>query len=156
VTGKRSYAHDSHDVTARRAAKRALKYPPVRFDERQRRAIVDGFAEAVSTAGYSILAGCVGYDHAHFVVQRHKRMVEQIARHLKAKATMQLTTDGVHPLQSHADSRGTIPTPWSVGCWSVFINDEDQLRAAIAYVERHPKKEGLPPQKWKFLTSIGS
>ena len=32
VTGKRSYAHDPHDAATRRAAKAALKYPPVRFN----------------------------------------------------------------------------------------------------------------------------
>jgi hypothetical protein len=36
---KRSLAHDPHDRAARLAAKQALKYPPVRFDERQRQAI---------------------------------------------------------------------------------------------------------------------
>jgi hypothetical protein len=151
VTGKRSYAHDPHDVEARRAAKRALKYPPVRFDQRQRRAVVDGFAEAVSTAGYNVLAGGIGYDHAHLVIERHRRLIEQIAQHLKAKATMHLTSAGIHPLQRFATARGAAPTPWSVGCWSVFINAEDQLRAAIRYVQRHPRKEGLPLQTWGFL-----
>jgi hypothetical protein len=33
----------------------------------------------------------------------------------------------------------------------VFINDEDQLAAAIEYVERHPTKEGLPPQRYEFV-----
>ena len=37
------------------------------------------------------------------------------------------------------------------GCWKVFINDEDQLRAAIEYVQRHPMKEGLLPQNWEFV-----
>src|SRR4051794_32092208 len=55
VTGKRSYAHDPHDVAMRLAAKRALKYPPVRFDALQRQLIVEGFAEAVTSARYEVL-----------------------------------------------------------------------------------------------------
>ena len=156
VTGKRSYAHDPHDVAARRAAKRALKYPPIRFNAHQSRVIVAGFGEAVSTANYRVLAGCVGYDHAHVVIERHERTVEEIARHLKAKATMHLTRAGLHPLQAFTNARASISTPWSVGCWSVFINDESQLRAAIRYVERHPVKEGLPVERWGFLTVIGT
>lgn len=152
VSGKRSYAHDPHDVAARRAAKAALKYPPVRFDARQRDAIVGGFGEAVASAGYQVLAGCIGHDHAHLVLGRHERTVEQIARHLKSKATMHLTSGGIHPLKDYATSDALAPTPWAEGCWSVFVNDEDQLRAAIAYVERHPAKEGLARQRWAFLS----
>jgi len=33
----------------------------------------------------------------------------------------------------------------------VYIDDEPQLAAAIAYVQRHPAKEGLPEQPWSFL-----
>jgi REP element-mobilizing transposase RayT len=152
VSGKRSYAHDPHDVGLRRAAKRAMKYPPVRFDRQQRAAIVSGFAEAVASAGYIVFAGCVGNDHAHLVIGRHdERTVEQIARHLKAKATMHLTGAGLHPLRNYVLPNGATPTPWAEKCWSVFINDDDQLRAAIAYVERHPVKEGLTLEPWSFL-----
>ena len=47
---------------------------------------------------------------------------------------------------------GTRPTPWGKGCWSVFVNDDGQLDNAIAYVERHPMKEGLAQQDWSFIT----
>ena len=151
VSGKRSYAHDPHDRAARLEAKKALKFPSVRFDERQRALIVEGFAEAVDSAGYSVLAGCIGHDHAHLVLGRHARTVEQIARHLKSKATMHLTRAGLHPLRGYLLPTGAAPTPWAEKCWSVFINDVPQLRAAIRYVERHPAKEGLSAQRWSFL-----
>jgi hypothetical protein len=48
-----------------------------------------------------------------------------------------------------------LPTPWSEGCWKVFINDRAQLHAAIAYVQRHPAKEGLPAQDWSFIRDTG-
>lgn len=155
VTGKRSYAHDPHDAAAARlAAKGALKYPPVRFDARQRDAVAGGFADAVASAGYVVFAACVGYDHAHLVLARHARTIEQVARHLKAKATMHLTGENLHPLQGHALPNGAAHTPWAEKCWSVFVNDEPQLRAAIGYVQRHPAKEGLPEQRWEFLMPV--
>jgi hypothetical protein len=85
------------------------------------------------------------------VIGRHERTIEQIARHLKSKATMALTRAGIHPLQAHRKTNGTVPTPWSEGIWSVFINDTAQLYAAIEYVQRHPAKEGLSPQAWEFI-----
>lgn len=150
VNGKRSYAHDRHDRELRLAAKQALKYPPVRFDNGQRIAIVEGFALAADEGEYEIHACCIGYDHSHMVVSRHERTIERIAGHMKSKASMSLRSAGCHPLAAHING-DTIPTPWSGGCWSVFINDVEQLRAAIDYVNRHPMKEGLPAQSWPFV-----
>ena len=127
VTGKRSYAHDPHDVALRRAAKWALKYPVVRFDDAQRGAIAKGFAQAIAESGYAVHACCLGHDHAHLVTTRHERTIER---------------------------QNTVPTPWAEGIWSVFINDMEQLRAAIGYVERHPRKEGLALQHYDFVGAL--
>ena len=154
VDTKRSLAHDPHDRANRLAAKAALKYPPVRFDEKQRQAVARGFGIAIGESNYVLHALCIGHDHSHAIVARHDRSIEQIARHLKSKATMALTKDGVHPLLSFRNNDGTIPTPWAANCWSVFINDEAQLAAAIAYVERHPQKEGLPAQSYDFVKRV--
>jgi REP element-mobilizing transposase RayT len=154
VDGKRSLAHDPHDIAQRLAAKNALRYPPVRFDETQRAYVAEGFARAIAEGPYAIHAASIGHDHAHLVTSRHERTIERVARHLKSKATMALTQAGVHPLSAHRKSDGTTPTPWAEGIWSVFINDEQQLDAAIRYMERHPAKEGLPPQVWPFITPV--
>lgn len=148
---KRSLAHDPHDRTKRLAAKRALKYPPVRFNEVQRATIAEGFRQAIREGAYRLRALCIGYDHVHAVVDRHDRTIEQIASHLKSKATMALNRATLHPLQLYRKPDGTVPTPWSEGVWSVFINHVDQLHAAVRYVERHPEKEGLPVQRWDFI-----
>lgn len=148
---KRSLAHDPHDVQKRLAAKRALKYPSVRFNDAQRQCIANGFGIAIAEGGYHVHACCIGHDHAHLVVGRHARTIERIASHLKSKATMSLTTSGLHPLRSFQKPDGAIPTPWSEGIWSVFINDDEQLVSAIRYVQRHPQKERLPSQNWPFV-----
>jgi hypothetical protein len=151
VNDRRNYAKDSHDVALRRESKKALKYPPVRFNDSHRSAIAQGFARACDEATYICLACCIGHDHAHLVLKRHTRDIEVIAGHLKSNATRALTALNSHPLARHIGKRGGLPTPWSEGCWKVFIDDEAQLRGAIAYVERHPGKEGLPTQHWDFV-----
>jgi hypothetical protein len=153
VSDRRSYAHDPHDVARRRASKLALKYPPVRFDDLQRVAIAKGFGKACQEAGYSCHACCVGHDHAHPVISRHERAPETIVGHLKAQATRELTGSDIHPLNGHMGKRGGLPTPWSEGCWKVFIDNDEQLSSAIRYTQRHPQKEGLPAQTWTFVTS---
>ena len=140
-------AIDCIDRGARRAAKAALKYPAVRFDEDQRCLIGEGFEQAVREGRYDLHALCIGHDHAHAVVARHERDIKRIAGHLKSKATMALTRAGLHPLRAFRTPAGVIPSPWSEGVWSVFINDDPQLSAAIEYVRRHPMKQGLPPPR---------
>ena len=153
VSGKRSFASDPHDRSRRLEAKHALKYPPVRFGANQRDAIGAGFEAAVGEGNYPVLACCVGHDHAHLVTARHERSIERIAGHLKSKASMALREAGCHPLKEF-EIDGLIPTPWSSGCWSVFINEEKQLRCAIDYVNRHPMKEGLSQQTWNFVGRV--
>lgn len=153
VTCRRSYAHDPHDSSIRRAAKLAMKFPPVRFGDSQRNAIADGFARACNEGGYICHACCIGHDHAHLVVQRHQRNAQTIAGHLKSHATRELTQRGSHPLHGHHGKRGGLPTPWSEGSWKVFIDHEAQLHTATRYVRKHPQKEGLLPQQWEFVSA---
>jgi hypothetical protein len=154
VNDDRNYAKDPHDVQRRRAAKQALKYPPVRFNDAHRDTIARGFARACAEASYTCLACCIGYDHSHLVMKAHERDITVIAGHLKAQATRSLTDAGIHPLHGFTGKRGGLPTPWSEGCWKVFIDDLEQLRVAIAYVQAHPRKEHLPDQHWEFVNAL--
>src|SRR5205814_7127939 len=81
VTQRRSHAHEPHDANFRRAAKRALKYPAVRFNDAQRNAIAAGFGRACDDWKYACLACCIGHDHAHLVFRRHARQITVIAGH---------------------------------------------------------------------------
>jgi REP element-mobilizing transposase RayT len=151
VNDRRSYAHDPHDVAMRREAKRFLKFPPVRFNDAHRESIAQGFGRACCDGAYRCFACCIGFDHAHLVIETHPRGIPVIAGHLKAVATRELTERGVHPLDEFIGKRGTLPTPWSEGCWKVFIDEPAQLNAAIRYVAHHPIKESLSRQQWDFV-----
>jgi REP element-mobilizing transposase RayT len=153
VNGKRSYAHDPHDAAFRREAKEHLKHPPARFDSTRRESIARGFTRACGEFGFVLYACAIGFDHVHIIAARDgQRSIEQIVAVLKARATQQMNAEGTHPMRGRSDSKGVTPTPWGRSCWSVFINDDQQLRSAVAYVQRHPVKEGLPRQAWDFLT----
>lgn len=151
VNDGRNYAKDVHDRATRLAAKTALKYPTVRFNESQRVAIADGFARACDEGAYQCLACCIGHDHAHLVIGRHGRDVMQMVGHLKSHATRALTTRNLHPLSGYIGKRGGLPTPWAEGCGKVFIDTIEQAQSAVRYVHRHPAKEGLPAQQWAFV-----
>jgi REP element-mobilizing transposase RayT len=151
VSGKRSYAHDPHDAATRRSTKEQLKFPPVRFDEAARVSIASGFARACREFAFLIHACAISYDHVHLVIARDAtRSVENVSAVLKARATSQMRLDGTHPMRNYPG----LPTPWARKGWSVFIDDEAHLASAIAYVQRHPQKDGLSPQTWDFVVPV--
>ena len=152
VAGKRSYAYDPHDARLRREAKEQLKYPPARFDARCRDSIARGFARACEEFGFVIHACAISDDHVHLIAGRDAaRDIEGVVAVLKARATTAMTQDVTHPMQRFTGRDGRALTPWSKSLWSVFIEDERQLTSAIAYVERHPEKDGLARQHYPFV-----
>jgi len=149
VTTTRSLAAKPHDVALRAAAKRALRHQPVRFTGVQARAIARGFAIAAFEARYAIHALAILPDHVHIVMGWHAKHIDLIASHLKAKATHQLVTDDIHPLDVDASANGRIPSPWGRKHWCPFIRSVEHMREAIDYVNRNPLKAGLRRQNWR-------
>lgn len=145
-----SVAEIMHDAHQRLQAKSALKRTPVRFTGAQARQIARGFAAACVEGGYGCHALSAMPDHAHVVIGRHERPVQQMAAHLKAKATSALAKAGMHPL-IHETREGRTPSPWARGYWCVFLDSQERLEACIRYVENNPIKAGLPAQRWNFV-----
>jgi hypothetical protein len=156
VTTRRSVASLEHDHELRRTAKLALKYPAVYFTGVQARAIGCGFYTAVQESDYVIYACSILPEHGHLVLGPHDRRVQRIVGHLKARATQQLSRDGLHPLGNFREKDGTVPSPWGRNCWKVFLYDERHLRNAITYVEGNPQKEGKPRQRWSCVREYGN
>ena len=73
-----------------------------------------------------------------------------MVRLLKGAATKQLTNDGLHPL-AEFERDGSIPSPWAVGKWKVYLDNEEAIENAIIYVWDNPGKEDKPRQTWSFV-----
>src|SRR4051812_7310228 len=97
IDATESFAHAEHDRTLRLKAKEALRYDPVQFSGVQARAIARGFDIAATEAGYPIYALAILRDHSHAVVGPHPHHIDRIAAHRKAKATMRLNREALHP-----------------------------------------------------------
>jgi REP element-mobilizing transposase RayT len=155
VATRRSVAKRPHDRAARLRAKEALKYPPVIFNGAQARSVGLGFAEAARDGFYLIHACAVLPDHAHLVVARDGRPVEQINSHLKRAASKRLRQDGLHPFGNGPLVNESLHTPWARKGWNVFLDRDDIVRA-IRYVEENPLRQGLPRQSWPFVVAFRS
>ncbi len=152
VSDNRCRSRDEHDIRSRIRAKRALRYPIVRFTGKQARAIGHGFARAMREGGYSVHACSILPTHVHLIIGPHSRNIRRIAGHLKARATRQLNTEHLHPLAKFASADKPAPSPWARYPWTIYVDTRKHLRSAITYVENNPLKERKPRQHWSFVT----
>jgi REP element-mobilizing transposase RayT len=139
------------ELAAREAARLALNYPSVTLTGKQAAAIGQGFSEKAARSNYTIWACAILPEHTHMVIARHRYRVEQIANLLKGAATTQLLKERCHPLAQFATGRPRPPRMWSEHEWKVYLDSEDAIENAIAYVEQNPVKEEKPKQSWKFV-----
>ena len=100
------------------------------IDDRTRAVVGRGFAKVVDRLGLNIFACSVMNDHVHLLIGRSKYRIEYLVGQFKGAAT--------HAL-------GLKQTPWTRGCWKVFINDTSALHAAGKYIEHNPVAAGLRP-----------
>ena len=140
------------ELQQRDSARAALKFPPVRLSGQQARAVGRGFAQQVRTSGYSVWACAILPEHTHLVLGRHRYSVEQMANLLRGAATRQLSAESLHPLAEFAEPDQRPPRLWAAHPWKFFLDSDEAITDAIAYVENNPVAEGKPPQHWNFVT----
>ena len=116
-----------------------LSRPPFFIDDQNRSIIAAAFAQVVHRLQLHVPACAIMNDHVHILVMPSKYRIEYIVNQLKGTATKALNL-------RH--------TPWTKGCWKVFINDKETLLAAIEYINANPAKAGLPSQSWNFLSPL--
>jgi REP element-mobilizing transposase RayT len=152
VNHGKSVASAPHDANLRRAAKKALKYPPVLFNGIHALGIAKGFARAAQEAQYPIHACSILPDHVHLVIGYHERPFQQITSHLKSHASRQLRAEGLHPFTMHERPDGSLPSVWAESLWKVYCFDRQHAMNAIEYVKQNPVREGKRRQSWSFVT----
>ena len=125
-----------------RAHKR-LRFDPLWFDEADRLVIADAFAETIRTHGYTCYAAVIIPDHVHLLIRKHRERAEDMINALQSESRARMcempTVPFDHPV-------------WTEGGWKVFLDTPADIRRTIAYIERNPSKEGLPRQRWPFVT----
>jgi REP element-mobilizing transposase RayT len=123
----------------RAAAMQRLSRPPYHLNNDTRSVVAAAFARVVDRLQLCVPACAIMNDHVHILVGRSKYTIEYLVNQLKGAATRTLDLDR---------------TPWTKGCWKVFLNDEDVLRAAEKYVIANPEAAGLEPQQWGFTRPL--
>ena len=121
------------------AATVRLSRPPFFIGDNTRSIIAAGFRTVVQRLGIKVPACAIMNDHVHILVLRSKYRIEYIVNQLKGGATQALKLKR---------------TPWTRGCWKVFITDTEALTAAVNYIQANPTSAGLAAQSWGFITGV--
>ena len=140
------------ELALRKAARQALHYPAVTLSGRQALSVANGFWEQSIKSGYVIWACAILPEHTHLVIARHRYKAEQIVNLLKGAGTLRLIADNIHPQQHYAESGKRPPGMWARHQWKTFLDSDEAIENAIAYVLDNPLKEGKPRQDWKWIT----
>ena len=131
VDHSRSVARKKYDYEVRQMALRELTFPPVVLTNAQIDACCRGVANEIETFDAAPMYEFVQLrNHFHYVCGPCRYDIRRFAGRIKGAATKELLTEGIHPMQKFAEARGTVPSPWSVKPWVVYLfNDEDVFRS---------------------------
>ncbi len=116
-----------------------LSRPPFFIDDDTRPIVAAGFRTVVQRLSIEVAACAVMNNHVHVLVLRSKYRIEYIVNQLKGGATQALKL-------KH--------TPWTRGCWKLFITDSESLLAAADYIRANPTCAGLTAQSWDFVMPL--
>ena len=116
-----------------------LSRPPFFIDANSRSIIAAAFSKVVQRLSIKVPACTIMNDHVHVLVLRSNYRIEYLVNQLKGAATTALKLKY---------------TPWTRGCWKVFITDTEALLAAVKYIQANPGYAGLPAQSWDFITPL--
>ena len=126
-----------------RVAEPLLDCPLLWFDVAKRQALAESIEHAVRCGGYTVWACAVMRNHIHLCVRRHrddaKTMWDKFADQTAAKLRLFANIPARHPI-------------WSQRPYKVFLYTPADVRRVVAYIERNPAKDGLPPQSFSFIT----
>lgn len=140
------------ELEQREAARRVLKYPAVQLDGLQARAVARGFSRQIRRSNYTLWACAILPEHTHLVIARHTYSVEKIVNLLKGAATRQLIEEHRRPLAKFAEPGERPPRVWAKHAWKIYLDSDEAIENAIAYVQKNPLEEDKPAQQWSFVT----
>jgi len=124
-------------------AEELLEHQRIRFTGEMITFVASGFSSTIQQRHYTCYACSIMPDHCHLVIRAHRDNAETMIAELQKASRLRLFEQNLLPMDHPV---------WIDGGWKVFLGTPDQIRGRIRYVENNPVKEGLPAQRWDFVT----
>ena len=154
------------DVGKRLEAKKRLLRKNVIFVDDQIECLGRGFEELIERTKLIVFAIAVMPDHVHVVYPRPQCDAEEFVGMFKRAGSRALRKEGKHPFametprvaagpkRDEGEREERVPTPGAEKAWHVFLDDADEIRQRIDYVNDNPIKAGRPAQRCRFVTEF--
>jgi REP element-mobilizing transposase RayT len=120
-----------------------LKHPLLEFGATEVNAIAESFARVIARERYTCYACAIMPDHVHVLIRKHRDRAEEMIAKLQCDGHIRLREAGFRDLQHPV---------WGGKGWKVFLEDADDIRRTVKYVEENPVKIGQAKQRWGFVT----
>lgn len=121
-----------------------LEFPRFWIDGAKRQVLADAIGDVVRKRPYTVWACAILSNHVHMVIRRHGddalTIWQSIADASRQRLQMSPEVGNHHPV-------------WAARPYKVFLSTPAEVRSRIDYVECNPEKEGLPRQRFDFVTS---
>ena len=121
-----------------------LKHDLLTFDDRCVKVVSDAFSRCIVDNQYTCYGGVIMPDHGHLCIRKHKHFAEEMIQQFQKYSAEALVDAGLrskdHPV-------------WSTSGWKVFLDDADDVRRTVHYIEQNPMKMNLPIQRYPWITS---
>ena len=103
------------------------------------------FGDVIRKHNYTCYACAVMPDHIHVLIRKHRNIAETMIAHFQeesCKAVLVLRErDPNHPV-------------WGGPGWKVYLESCEDMVRTVAYIEKNPRKAGLPSQNWSFVRNM--
>ena len=142
--GRRTVQPSSHTIREfRERSREVLKFPLLKFSDREVPIVAEGFAEAIREHRYTCYACVIMPDHAHLIIRKHKHKAEEMIENLQETSRLRLSSSA---------TRSADHPVWTQRGGKVFLDHPSAIRRTIRYIEDNPVKWKLPRQRWPFVT----
>jgi REP element-mobilizing transposase RayT len=142
--GRKKIQPASRDIRAFYAqARSALKYPLLELTGDAFISVANGFADAITSHGYTCYACAILFDHVHLIIRKHKHAAEEMIQHFQHFSRLRLNAEGLRDAEHPV---------WCRGGWKIFLDHPDEVRRTIQYVDENPLPYRMPRQTWQFVT----
>jgi REP element-mobilizing transposase RayT len=125
--------------------KELLNFPLIWVDEAKAQAIAEAMGGVIGERKYTCYACAICSNHMHLVIRTHRD---------KAPAMWSHFAEGVRQRLRHCFSSQISPHHPVISArpYNVLLYSPDEVWGRIGYVEKNPLREGLPMQRWGFVT----
>lgn len=125
-----------------------LNYPVFWIDEAKRDAFASAVELVIKDRRYTCYACAICSNHAHLVIRTHRDRAQVMWQHIADGIRQRLRLCFPPPEDVISAQHPVI----SARPHNVLLYTPDEVWGRIEYVEKNPLKEGLPRQRWDFVT----